>query len=90
MSASVGKMLVEALALVLYAMDHVDEDLIDLETIVHWEEAVGSLIVDLAPEDRRELLAMVQRLAAETADEQMRLAYLAFIEYYGLDDEDGD
>jgi hypothetical protein len=83
-------MLIEALARVLYAMDHVDEDLIDLETVVHWEEAVGSLIVDLAPEDRRELLTMVHRLAAETADEQMRRAYLAFIEYYGLDDDDID
>jgi hypothetical protein len=31
---------------------------------------------------------MVQRLAAETADEPMRRAYLAFIEGYGLDDED--
>ncbi len=86
MSASVGRMLVEALAWVMYAMDQADEELIDTDTAVHWMEDVAYLIGRLAPDDRRELLAMVQRLAAETADEQMRSAYLAFIEGDGLDE----
>jgi len=72
-------MLVEALAWIMYAMDQADEDLIDTDTAVHWMEDVASLIGRLAPEDRRELLAMVLRLAADTADEQMRSAYPAFI-----------
>jgi hypothetical protein len=83
-------MLVEALAWVMYAMDQADEDLIDTDTAVGWMEDVASLIGRLGPEDRRGLLAMVQRQAADTADERMRSAYLAFIEGYGLDDEDED
>ena len=53
-------------------------------------EDVAYLVGRLAPEDRRELLTMVHRLAAETADERMRSAYLAFIQGFGLDDEDED
>ena len=55
-----------------------------------WMEDVAYLVGRLAPEDRRELLTMVHRLAAETADERMRSAYLAFIQGFGLDDEDED
>ena len=52
-------------------------------------EDVAFLIGRLAPEDRRELLAMVQRLADETADERRRGAYVAFIEGYGLNEDGG-
>ena len=83
-------MLVEALAWVMYAMDQADEELIDTDTAVHWMEDVASLVNRLEPEDRLELLATVQRLAAETTDEPTRRSYLAFIEGYGLDDEDED
>jgi hypothetical protein len=83
-------MLVEALAWLTYAMDQADEDPIDTDTAVSWMEDVAVLIGQLGSEDRSELLVMVQRLASETADERMRSAYLAFIEGYGLDDEDED
>lgn len=87
MSAAVGRMLVEALAGVIYAMDQADEDQIDTDTAVGWMEEVGYLVYRLAPGDRRELLAVVQRLAAETADEPQRSAYLAFIQGFGLEGE---
>lgn len=43
-------------------MDQAGEDLIDTDTAVGWMEEVTFLIGRLAPGDRRELLALVQRL----------------------------
>jgi len=53
LSAAVGRMLVEALAWLTYAMDQAGEDLIDTDTAVGWMEEVTFLIGRLAPGDRR-------------------------------------
>jgi hypothetical protein len=87
-SAATGHALLNALAWMIYAMDQADEDVIDTDNAVAWMEEVASILDRLASEDRRDLAALSRVLADKTSDEQYRHAYLAFIEGYGLDEDE--
>jgi hypothetical protein len=87
-SAAVGRTLAQALAWVMFAIDKADEDAIDTDTAVSWQEDVVSLLDGLATQDRHELAALCRVLANESTDGNTRSAFLAFIEGCGLEEDD--